>query len=132
MKLEISDMAEVYDIGEKMAANVYEFFRNEKNIELIEKLKNAGVNTVHHKEQNDSESLNGKGFVITGKFDEMSRDEISALVAKNGGKVLSGVSKNTDFLIAGEKAGSKLKKAQDLGVEIIDLDKLKKMIEKQR
>lgn len=132
MKLEISDMADVYDIGEKMAANVYNFFRNKNNIEIIEKLKSAGVNTVHHKEENDSESLNGKGFVITGKFDEMSRDEISALVAKNGGKVLSGVSKNTDFLIAGEKAGSKLKKAQDLGIEIIDLDGLMKMINEER
>jgi len=126
---EISDMAEIYDIGEKMAANVYNFFKNEHNLEIIEKLKEAGVNMIHKKQKADSESLSGKGFVITGKFEEASRDEISAMIEKNGGKVLSSVSKNTDFLVAGEKAGSKLKKAQELGIEIIDLDRLNDMIE---
>ena len=114
----------------KMAANVYEFFRNERNLFIIEKLKAAGVNTICEKKAPDTDALSGKAFVVTGKFEEMSRDEISALVEKNGGKVLGSVSKNTDFLIAGEKAGSKLKKAQDLGIEIIDLETLKNMLGK--
>lgn len=129
MSLEISDMAEIYDIGEKMATNVYEFFKDEKNLELVNKLKAAGVNMTHEKEEAESVALDGKTFVITGKFEEMSRDEISALIEKNGGKVGSGVSKNTDFLVAGEKAGSKLKKAQELDIKIIDLDILRGMME---
>ena len=129
MSLEISDMAEIYDIGEKMATNVYEFFKDEKNLELVNKLKAAGVNMTHEKEEAESVALDGKTFVITGKFEDMSRDEISLMIEKNGGKVASGVSKNTDFLVAGEKAGSKLKKAQELDIKIIDLDILRGMME---
>ncbi len=128
MSLEISDMAGIYDIGEKMATNVYEFFKDENNVAIIEKLKAAGVSMHHEKTEAESSTLSGKTFVITGKFDELSRDEISELILKNGGKVLSGVSKNTDFLVAGEKAGGKLNKAQELNIEIIDLDILKEMI----
>lgn len=128
ISLEISDMAEIYDIGEKMASNVYNFFKNERNLEIISKLKAAGVKMTHEKEEAESESLVGKSFVITGKFEEMSREEISAMIEKNGGKVLSAVSKNADFLVAGEKAGSKLKKAQDLGINIIDLSEIYDMI----
>ena len=129
MNLEISDMAEIYDIGEKMATNVYNFFKDEENLKMIERLKAAGVKMTHDREKAESKRLEGKSFVITGKFEDLSRDGISAMIEKNGGKVLSAVSKNADFLVAGEKAGSKLKKAQDLGISIIDLSAIYDMIE---
>ena len=128
MRLEISDMAEIYDIGEKMAASVYDFFKNERNLKMVARLKEAGVKMTHEKEKAASERLKGKSFVITGKFDELSRDEISDMIEKNGGKVLSAVSKNADYLVAGEKTGSKLKKAQDLGISVIDLSAIYDMI----
>ncbi|MBE7028160.1 MAG: NAD-dependent DNA ligase LigA [Ruminococcaceae bacterium] len=129
MNLEISDMAEIYDIGEKMATNVYNFFKDETNLKMIERLKAAGVKMTHDRKEAESKRLEGKSFVITGKFESLSRDEISAMIEKNGGRVLSAVSKNADFLVAGEKAGSKLKKAQDLGIRIIDLSAIYDMIE---
>ena len=72
--------------------------------------------------------LSGKKFVITGKFEELSRAEMTALVEKNGGKASGSVSKNTDYVIAGEDAGSKLDKANSLGVTVLTFDEFMKMI----
>ena len=76
----------------------------------------------------ESNSLEGKTFVITGTLENMSRDEAGALIEKNGGKVSSGVSAKTDYLLAGEKAGSKLTKANALGVPVISLNELLEMV----
>jgi len=107
-----------------MAALIVDFFNSSQNMQEIKRLVSAGIiwpaadNEVAAVESDDS--LAGKTFVITGKFEGMSRDEISAALKAKGGKVTGSVSKNTSVLICGEAAGSKLTKAEALGIEIVD------------
>lgn len=116
------------DFGETMANSVIEFFKKEQTLEIIQKLEDAGVNLKSNKAEKVSDKLKDKVFVITGSFEEYSRNEIAKIIEDNSGKVSTSVSKKTSYLIAGEEAGSKLTKAQDLGIEIIGLDELKDMI----
>ncbi len=129
MSASVEDLTAIHEIGEKTAVNVYEYFRNPHNIELIQKLKAAGVNMEHKEDTDVSQKLGGKKFVVTGKFPEMSRNELTALIEKNGGTVSGSVSKQTDYVVAGSDAGSKLTKAESLGITVIDLDGLLKMLE---
>lgn len=107
------------DVGEITANTIYEFFRQEQTIDLIIKLKQSNVNMKTEIETNENEKFSGKTFVLTGTLEHYSREEASEIIEKLGGKTSSSVSKKTDYVLAGEDAGSKLKKAQELGVEII-------------
>jgi len=119
----------VHEIGDKTASYVFEYFQNPHNRELIEKLKQAGVNMEHQEVADSTEKLLGKKFVITGKFEGISRNEATELVEKNGGSVAGSVSKKTDYVLAGEDAGSKLDKAQALGVPVLTIDEFLSMLD---
>lgn len=110
------------DFGTIMAISVYNFFRKAKTKEIIQKLDEKGLNLKGIKKELDSEKLKGLTICITGSFDNYSRDDIVQMIEKNSGKASTSVSKKTSFLIAGEAAGSKLTKAQDLGVEVLSID----------
>lgn len=128
MQQSIESLSAIRDIGEKTAAYVHDYFQNPHNRELIERLQVAGVNMAHSESADVSDRLSGKKFVITGKFEDISRSELTELVEKNGGSTAGSVSKKTDYVIAGEDAGSKLDKAQALGVPVIDLQELYAML----
>ncbi len=120
-------LSQASDIGGITAEGIYGFFHDEDNMALIARLKAAGLN-FERVEENIGSSLAGLSICITGTLPGMSRDEASALIEKNGGKVVSSVSKKTSYLLMGEDAGSKERKARELGVPIIDLDALNNMI----
>lgn len=122
------DIISIDDFGEITAECVVEFFANERNRELCLRLKEAGVVTEAVKAP-ASDRFAGLTFVLTGTLPTLSRDEASELIKAQGGKVSGSVSSKTSFVVAGEAAGSKLTKAQALGVKIIDEDGLKKMLE---
>ena len=109
----------IEDVGEITAKTIYEFFRQEQTLDLIEKLKSAGVNMKVLEEVVEDEKLAGKTFVLTGTLEHYSREEASKLIEQHGGRTSSAVSKKTDYVLAGEDAGSKLKKAQELGITIL-------------
>ena len=113
------DIAAIDGFGELTAKVVYESLKEPHMIKTIEELKQLGVNMSYERSA-VSDKLSGKSFVITGTLPTMKRDEAQALIERHGGTVKSSVSKKTDFLLAGEEAGSKLTKAQELGVPVID------------
>jgi len=117
----------VPDMGQITAQAIVDFFSNERNKEYISKLILAGVNT-EYIDDSEGSGLSGYTFVITGTLPTLSREEASELIKKNGGKVSSSVSKKTSFVVVGEDAGSKLKKAQELGITLLNEDELKAMI----
>ena len=119
MEADTGELVEVEDIGEISAQCVVDYFAEQENRKLIERLSAAEVNLAVEKEALQSEALGGKTIVITGTLPGMSRKEAAALVEANGGKVTGSVSKKTDYLLAGDNAGSKLTKAQDLGIAIL-------------
>ena len=110
-----------------MANSIREFFMQEQTIDLIEKLKTAGVNTVSLQEENTDNRFEGKTFVLTGSLQKYTRKEAEDIIEKFGGKTSGSVSKKTDYVLAGEEAGSKLTKAQSLGVTIISEEEFEKM-----
>ena len=118
----------IEDVGEITAKAIYEFFRQEQTIDLINKLKKAGVNMKVLEEKNIDNRLEGKTFVLTGTLEHYSREQASEIIEKFGGKTSSSVSKKTDYVLAGEEAGSKLKKAQELGVTIISEEEFMAMV----
>lgn len=119
MAAEEAELKEIFDIGEKMAIEIVDFFKTSKNVEIIKGLERAGLNMVQ-KTAEVSQTLQGKTFVLTGTLPSLERREAKALIETNGGKVSASVSKKTDFVVAGEKSGSKQTKAQELGIRIID------------
>ena len=123
------DLYKIDEVGEKMADSVVEFFSKTKTIEIIERLDKAGVNLKGIKEEKASDKLDGMTIVVTGSFDEISRNDLSKLIEAHSGKVSGSVSKKTSLVIAGENAGSKLDKANELGVEVIDYTEFKKRYE---
>ena len=118
----------INDIGEVMANSIIEFFMQEQTKDLIEKLKNAGVNMNCLEEESDDKRFEGKTFVLTGSLELFTRKEAEDIIEKLGGKTSSSVSKKTDYVLAGEDAGSKLTKAQSLGINIISETDFKEMI----
>ncbi|MBR0350958.1 MAG: NAD-dependent DNA ligase LigA [Clostridia bacterium] len=122
------ELSKINDIGDVMANSIREFFMQEQTKKLIEELKVAGVNMECLEEQSEDNRFEGKTFVLTGSLDTMTRKEAEDIIEKLGGKTSSSVSKKTDFVLAGEEAGSKLTKAQELGVAIISEDEFKEMI----
>lgn len=117
----VEDLSKIDEIGEKMAESVIEFFSKDKTLDIIDRLDKAGVNINGIKEEKLSDKLLGMTIAVTGAFDEISRNELSKLVESHSGKVSSSVSKKTTFVVAGENAGSKLDKANELKVEVLDL-----------
>lgn len=122
-------LCEIDDIGSVMAESLVEFFSKESTRELIDRLKGAGVNIKSLSSQDDQGSaLSGLTFVITGTLPTLGRKEATELIEANGGKVTGSVSKKTDYLLAGEEAGSKLEKAKELGIKIISEEELYQML----
>lgn len=128
----LEDLLQVDEIGDKIANSIMSFFSNKKNIELIEKLKEKGLQfkMIEVEGMIVSNKLNGKSFVVSGVFSNFSREQIKTFIEKNGGKNISSLSSKTDYLLAGEKMGpEKKKKAEILGINIISEDEFLKMIE---
>ncbi|HOL13280.1 MAG TPA: NAD-dependent DNA ligase LigA, partial [Bacillota bacterium] len=112
-------LAQVPDIGPVVASSISAFFQNPKNIQLIEELKKLGVKMDEPK-QSRGEAFSGKTFVVTGTLSQFSRKEAKDAIESLGGKTTESVSKNIDYLVVGEKPGSKLDKARELGISILD------------
>lgn len=128
MNASIEELSVQNDVGEITAKSIYEFFREEQSIDLINKLKLAGVNMESLEEENTDNRFEGKTFVLTGALSKYSRDEASDIIEKLGGKTSGSVSKKTSYVLAGEDAGSKLTKAQNLGVTVITEEEFEEMI----
>lgn len=127
-KATLEELVEVSDVGDIIAQCVYEFFREEKVLNTIDELLNLGVNP-KYEEQEVTESLfKGKTVVVTGSLEDYTRISIKEKFESLGAKVSGSVSKKTDYVLAGEEAGSKLKKAQELGIKIISEKEFKMMI----
>ena len=122
------DISAIENFGEVTAEYVVDFFSHQQNRELCDRLAAAGVLTVDISAP-VGDLFASKSFVLTGTLPTMSRDEASALIKKNGGKTVGSVSKKTDYVVAGEAAGSKLTKAQELGIKIISESEFLQMIE---
>lgn len=128
MEASFEDLSMINDIGPIVANSIREFFVQEQTIDLINKLKELGVNTKSLEEDIDDNRFEGKTFVLTGSLEDFTRGEASNIIEKYGGKTSGTVSKKTDYVLAGEEAGSKLTKAQSLGVTIISEEEFKNMI----
>ena len=128
MNASIEELSIQNDVGEITAKSIYEFFHEEQSIDLINKLKTAGVNMESLEEESSDNRFEGQTFVLTGALSKYSRDEASDIIEKLGGKTSSSVSKKTSYVLAGEDAGSKLTKAQSLGVTVITEEEFEKMI----
>lgn len=124
------DLLLVQDIGEISAEAIYNFFHDEGNKALLARLKELGLNFVREESEVQGTALTGLTFCITGTLDGMSRGDAEKLIESNGGKPVSSVSKKTSYLLMGADAGSKERKARELGVPIISLEELKDMIAK--
>lgn len=131
----ISDIEGVYGIGFEIAQAVYDWFRVEANQRLIERLKGAGLQLANPEPTGVKEgkpaklTLSGKTFVITGTLPNLKRDEAKELIENAGGKVSGSVSKKTNYLVVGEEAGSKLQKAEELGISLLDEAQLLELLE---
>ena len=117
------------EIGKIIAESIYNFFREEQTIDLINKLKEYGVNMEAEQEEGADDRFAGMTFVLTGTLEKYSRDEASEIIEKLGGKTSGTVSKKTTYVLAGEAAGSKLTKAQNLGIKIITEQEFDLLIE---
>lgn len=122
-------IAAIDGFGGIMAEEVYSFFRKRSALELVERLKAAGLNMESEGAAETATGLLGRTFVLTGTLPTLTRAEATALIEKNGGKVTSSVSKKTSYVVAGEEAGSKLTKAQTLGIAILTEAELIEMTE---
>ena len=116
------------DIGQIIAESIYNFFREEQTIDLINRLKDYGVNMEAQKEETADDRFYGKTFVLTGSLEKYSREQASQIIEKYGGRTSGTVSKKTSYVLAGESAGSKLTKAQNLGITIISEEQFAEMI----
>lgn len=134
MSATIQQMMDVEEIGERIATSVHRFFSQEKNIQLIQRLRAAGLTFELSPEVlgERTEKLKGKSIVISGVFEKHSRDEYKAMIEKHGGKNVGSVSKATSFILAGENMGpSKMEKAQKLGVPLVNEDEFLAMLERE-
>lgn len=128
VKASQEELTEVNDVGEITALSIRNYFEEKKNQRILERLESYGVNMEQEEATRQAATLEGLTFVITGTLPSMDRKEAAALIEAHGGKVTGSVSKKTNYLLAGENAGSKLTKAQDLGIEILTEEELKAML----
>lgn len=124
----VEDLSQTNDVGEITANSIYEFFKQEQTIDLINRLKSSNVNMKQIEEKDIDDRFFGATFVLTGSLEKYTRDEASSMIEKFGGKTAGSVSKKTTYVLAGEEAGSKLKKAESLGVKIISEKDFEEMI----
>jgi DNA ligase (NAD+) len=123
------ELMEVDEIGEKIADSIISYFLNPNHLKTLDKLISVGLQFQNEKKLNQSNKLEGKTFVVSGVFETLSRDEIKLLIEENGGKNVGSISSKTSFVIAGDNMGpSKLKKAEDLNISIINEEDFKRMI----
>lgn len=122
MEATVDELTNLEEFGETMANSVVEFFKEEKNIKVINKLKEFGVNTksIVNEDNNIAKVFEGMKIVLTGTLPTLKRNDAKEMIESRGGKATSSVSKSTTFVLAGEEAGSKLTKANDLGIKVID------------
>ena len=125
------ELINLEEFGQTMADSVVEFFKEEKNISVIEKLKEAGVNTklIESDDADIPKIFEKMKIVLTGTLPTLKRNDAKEIIEKRGGKATSSVSKSTSFVLAGEEAGSKLTKANDLGIKVIDEEKFLQLID---
>lgn len=123
------DLLQVDSIGPKIAESVVSFFNNEQNIVILENLRQAGIQFEKTDDEHISDVLKGKKFVLTGSLPNLTRKEATELIEKHGGTTTSSVSSNTDFVLAGDSAGSKLDKAKKLDIPVLSEQDFLKMIE---
>ena len=131
MQASMEELQEVDDIGEVSADCIRRFFADEKNRQQVERLKQAGLNMECKESAGEDQRFAGLTFVITGTLPNMDRKDAAAMIENFGGKVTGSVSKKTNYLLAGENAGSKLTKAQTLGISVISEDELLQMIQEK-
>lgn len=126
----VEELDAIHEIGLTVAVSVFNFFQNPKNQDVIRRLKAAGVKMEADgaSAENFNENFVGKTFVLTGKLEQFTRDEAAKLIESCGGRVASSVSKKTDYVVAGEDAGSKLAKAESLGVKVLSEEEFKEMM----
>lgn len=128
MNASYAQLIEVNDIGDISATAIIKYFKNSENREMINKLKNYGVNMEVIEDEDSDDRFADMTFVVTGTLPTLSRKQAGELIEKHGGKVSGSVSKKTDYLVAGENAGSKLTKAQSLGINVINEETLLEMV----
>lgn len=128
MTASIESLATKPDVGLITAQSIYDFFKEEQTIDLINKLKTYNVNMEYNEEQSEDNRFEGKTFVLTGTLENFTRDEASEIIEKFGGKTSGTVSKKTSYVLAGEEAGSKLTKAREIGVTVITENEFQEMI----
>jgi len=123
------ELQQVEEVGPRIAKSIVEFFSEPKNRELVEELRAAGL-TLRGKKKERGTKLAGKTFVLTGTLSSLTRDEAKKMIEDAGGKVTGSVSKKTDYVVAGAEAGSKLDKAKELGVAVIDEEQMRELLAK--
>ena len=128
MEADAEELTKIPDIGAITAGFITEWFSNPQSQHLIKRLREAGVSFASREEKKDSRFA-GMTFVLTGTLQSFTRDEASAIIESYGGKASSSVSKKTSYVLAGENAGSKLTKAESLGIKIISEEEFKEMIQ---
>jgi len=128
MQAELVEIENIDQIGAKMAKSVYDYFRNENNRKVIQQMLKEGVKPAKAKAKKQAGKLEGKTLVVTGTLENFTRQQTKDAIQNAGGKATSSVSKNTDFVIAGENPGSKLNKAKQLGVKVIDERKFTELV----
>lgn len=122
------DLSAVYEIGKVVAASIYKWFHIKENLKLLARLRAAGVKFTQETTSTVSKVFAGKQFVLTGKLEGMARDEAQRLIEERGGRVTGSVSKKTDYVVAGSDAGSKLDRAHELGIQVLDEAAFMKLI----
>jgi DNA ligase (NAD+) len=130
MAATLEDLERVNDVGPRVSASVREFFDEPRNRDLVHHLREAGL-TMTAEMRKKTSQLEGLTFVLTGTLPNLSRDQAKAKIEAAGGRVSGSVSKKTNYVVAGEDAGSKLDKARDLGVNVIDEAALEAMLKEQ-
>jgi DNA ligase (NAD+) len=127
MKASEAELEDVNEVGPRIAKSIREFFEEPRNRDLIDRLRKAGL-TFAGKKRERGTKLAGKTFVLTGTLATYSRDEAKKMIEDAGGRVSGSVSKKTDYVVAGSDAGSKLDKAKELGVPVIEEEEMKRLV----
>lgn len=129
-KASSEELTQVEDVGPTVAESIAFFFRQPENLELLQKLKQAGLNFRAREERRGERPLEGKTFVLTGILSSFPREEAAKIIESLGGKVASSVSSKTDYLVVGESPGSKLDKARELGISTLSEEQFLKLVGK--
>jgi DNA ligase (NAD+) len=118
----VEELGEINEVGPVIAKSVHDFLHTREGKHVIDELRRVGVEVTSGQPRTKSAAgpLAGKTFVVTGTLEKYTRDEIHALIENSGGRATSSVSKSTDYVVAGDKAGTKLEKAKKLGITILD------------